>query len=768
MKILSAVGLILITASFLVGQGNIPLQSKVEEQVVFNTDREIYLPGEIIWFDADYLINGEKSNEELSKILYVELFSFTGKSLVKGKFEINDEKASGNLTIPFSIQTGYYLLRAYTQYQRNLDPVFITNKVISIINPIIPLSKPALKKDTLVRAFFMGNRNGTQSAFGLYFSPQMAKSFKKTIIIGSNIESQIPVQWLTNGMGFFDMSFERQSNYHFIGVADNGDTIVRSLRFVWPEIEISIRDDQILTKIGLKFSNQSPEFKDGEYILSLYSPTKQKIIETKINISDQKCLLQWPGRIFHSGINYLIMKSIDGDILFSKAVYQFPEEPFHLPITTDKEIYETREKVSVEIETDQLPVVFGENYTISVVKSGTATTYPQVPVYVVTNPQLLASWLQNLSTYPASLVMQVDLLMAIYTEWLNVEKNQIANMSEETIRWLPEIRGVTIRGVVRETGSGNTVPGIDVMLSVLGSEPQLQIFRTDKNGEFLFAVNHISDLTNVYLTLKSSRENELEILIESDFMNEYPLFTEPDFVIDTNMREMLTDMYINAQVSGRVIHEDTLTEVVENVFRFEPDETVFLNDFVAMQSFESVINEIVPNIKIRKRSQHYYFKIYDDITGVYYEDPLVLIDNLPIYNIDELLSIHPSLIEKIELINHTYIYGDYIMRGMVAIYTSTDNFGNITLPDSFTSLEFQAISQALAFTPSNYQTKEQKVSRTPDFRNVLYWNPNFHLTDMNNKLSFYTSDHASNYEIVIKATSANGKVIIGRKEFKVE
>jgi len=46
----------------------------------------------------------------------------------------------------------------------------------------------------------------------------------------------------------------------------------------------------------------------------------------------------------------------------------------------------------------------------------------------------------------------------------------------------------------------------------------------------------------------------------------------------------------------------------------------------------------------------------------------------------------------------------------------------------------------------------------PDFRNVLYWNPNITLTNNNNGqvYSFYTSDLPGRYAVVVQGISANG------------
>jgi hypothetical protein len=771
-KVFTVIGFVLMAVTSLLGQDKTPLGATeklpVEEQIIFWTDREVYLPGENIWISAEYLVNDQKPGIDLSKVLYVELFSFSGKSLVRDKLNITENKASGVLAIPPGMQSGYYLIRVYTQYQRNLQPSDLANKVISLINPELPLPGMSVKKETEIQSFYLDKTGDDLVKYGLFVQPSNNKVFTQAFLSESNSGITIPVKMLNNGLGFFELSQSHQNNYLFNGVLESRDTLTKTIKLNQPEVKVDVQKNKGASSIRISVKNKDTLGAEGKCRLSVFSPAFEKIVDTNIVLTNNECAIYWPYQVFETGINYIMLTSDSDEPFLVKAIYHFPEEPLQLNIKTNKKVYKSREKVSVELNFDQLNENIEQNLTISVVKKGTASSKDELPKYIITNPRMFNTWVQNVTSFSNSLVGQVNLLMAIYSQELTNEKIQFTEFSGDTLRWLPEIRGVSIRGVVKEISSGKKVEGIDVMLSVLGEQPQLQVFRTDVNGEFLFAINHLNDLTNVYLTLRSPRENELEIFIESDFMTEFPQFVEPDFEIDTGMRAYVEELFINKQVSEKIIHENNQPEVTEHIPRFEPDKTIYLSDFVSMESLETVINEIVPHIKVRKKSQHSFFKVYDDKTGIYYDDPLVLIDNLPIYSVDELLTIHPSLIERIELINHTYVYGDYIIQGLIAIYTSTDNFGNIVLPHSFTSLEFQASTDPVIFKPSLYQTNEKKESRSPDFRTILYWNPDFQLSSSGREFSFYTSDHASVYEIIIHGTTNNGRSIAGIQSFKVE
>ena len=71
------------------------------------------------------------------------------------------------------------------------------------------------------------------------------------------------------------------------------------------------------------------------------------------------------------------------------------------------------------------------------------------------------------------------------------------------------------------------------------------------------------------------------------------------------------------------------------------------------------------------------------------------------------------------------------------------------------------------FTPT-YDIITEENTRMPDYRNVLYWNPQFE-TDENGEaiLEFYTSDVGSVYEIRVEGLSRDGSPVFVNSFIKV-
>jgi hypothetical protein len=336
--------------------------------------------------------------------------------------------------------------------------------------------------------------------------------------------------------------------------------------------------------------------------------------------------------------------------------------------------------------------------------------------------------------------------------------------------WAPEMRGITIRGKVRDVSSLKAEPDCDVYVAIIGEEPQLHVYTTNKKGEFIFTLKHVTGIQNIFLCVDSKKANELEILVNSDFVNNYQSMYVIPATLDTSMKKFISDLYVNAQIKAYQQSIDTL-EVTQKHYkpvRFpESSASILLDDYIALPTLREVLNEIVPYVKVQKSKDDFSLEVFDPVTNQNYGDPLILIDNLPVFDVNELMKINPELIRKISVINRTYAYGEHLFRGIVFLETNTNNFAGIALPVSSTFLEFQAVEDLKIFNPANDSDISKASLRNADFRNVLYWNPDPEIMSGKETVSFTTSDYEGNYQIIVRAMNKGGIVGIGAANFTV-
>ena len=124
-----------------------------EEKIVLTTDRNLYIAGEQIFFSAQVFVEGQASQNPISKIVYCELVTPEGLKISDGKFLVNDGVSSGVIPVPGEITTGLHYLRAYTKYMRNNGPGSYSYVPLKIINPVKTAFLPGNAGDSLTNNF---------------------------------------------------------------------------------------------------------------------------------------------------------------------------------------------------------------------------------------------------------------------------------------------------------------------------------------------------------------------------------------------------------------------------------------------------------------------------------------------------------------------------------------------------------------------------------------------------------------------------------------
>jgi len=115
---------------------NLYKQSALQEKIFVHTDKNIYLPGEILWFKI-YCVDGNDHKPlNLSKVVYIDVLDNNQNPVVQAKVAMKNGLGDGSLYIPVSITNGNYKLRAYTSWMKNFSPDFYFEKQITLINPL--------------------------------------------------------------------------------------------------------------------------------------------------------------------------------------------------------------------------------------------------------------------------------------------------------------------------------------------------------------------------------------------------------------------------------------------------------------------------------------------------------------------------------------------------------------------------------------------------------------------------------------------------------
>ncbi len=579
------------------------------------------------------------------------------------------------------------------------------------------------------------------------------------------------VKIIENGLGVFEITPEESRNYFVQLLLNNNDTIAEPLPAI-SESGLMLRskvsaNNQLIIDIINKNLNQEQKYK-----LVLKSQDFKTQNERSINLVNEVSQFTFPIKNFVSGINYIMLEDESENIVKCYAFFNAVNDNLDLSINTQKINYSPRELVKLNLKPSNLNTGDFLNLSISVVKKGTKNYPNKLPTYILNNPQLLTSYLQSTNINKQLSRSEIDILM-IYFNHEIMSSDYIDNLLKKPLnnfQWIPETRDVSISGIVLNKATNTPVPNISVHASVFKNNPQFHINSTNKKGEFVFSLNNFIKNQDVFLLPKTPRLNEFEIRINNDFSHNFPNLSEVSLSNDTTNKILLEEMFINLQAGQSFKTETGKIQLPTHHFPqsfAEPQITILMDDYISPPNLETAIREFVPAVKTHKNKGQYSLSITNNRDLITYHNPLIIVDNISILDINDLLEIPIRNIVRIDIHKYPFILGDNIIKGVFMITTNTNNFGGVTMPKGSIFLEYQTISPSYAFDPQTYNNEEKKSSSFADFRNLLYWNPDLTIT-AETSLSFYTSDHYSEYDIIVRGVSANGKTFYKKSSFTVK
>jgi len=126
------------------GQGY-PNTNSFYERTWFATDRDVYISGDKILISLATIDGYYQLPITFSAVAYIELYTANGTPIVQEKALLREGKGSVQIRLPKNIETDYYYLRAYTNFQKNFGENSFMVKKIRLINPfrIITIEKKA-------------------------------------------------------------------------------------------------------------------------------------------------------------------------------------------------------------------------------------------------------------------------------------------------------------------------------------------------------------------------------------------------------------------------------------------------------------------------------------------------------------------------------------------------------------------------------------------------------------------------------------------------
>lgn len=743
-------------------------QKIVREKVFVHTDKSTYLSGEILWFKT-YTVDASLHKPlNLSKVVYVEVLDGNQNAVLQAKISMKDGVGSGSLYIPVSINNGSYKLRAYTNWMKNFGPDYYFEKSIAIVNP---LKSPDIQtKETAgnydVQFFPEGGSLVAGIASKVAFKATTPKgdylSVYTGVVVDQHNDTVARFKPLKFGIGNF--MFTPQGGNTYKAIIKTGSSILVNKEL--PAIAGKGYVMQLKDTGGpqLEITVNEAGVSGGEVYLFAHTRQVVKVAE-RAGFSSGVASFTIDKTKLGEGISHITIFNASRQPVCERLYFKRPKQQLLIEALADQPQYAPRKKVSVNISSrdisgKQLPA----NLSMSVYRIDSLQHMDAVDIV---NYLWLQSDLKGHIESPdyyfkninAETEAALDNLM-ISQGWRRFQWNTVLSNNAPSFNFLPEYTDHLIGAKVVNTASGSPAKDVVVYLSVPGKRVQLYASKSDSLGRLLFNTKQLFGPGEIIAQTNSERDTAYRIDILSPFSEQYSKYTTPQFSLTPAMQKAVEEHSLAMQVqniyAANKIKQFYDPGVDSSGFYGKPYKSYLLDNYTRFTTMEEVLREYIREVNVVRSQKRYHIKVLDD-NGFLDGDPLVLLDDVPVFNIDKVIAIDPLKVKKLEVIRNRYYYGPTVQEGILSYTTYKGDLGGVEIDPHAVILDYEGMQLQREFYSPVYDTDTAVKSRVPDFRSLLYWSPDVNTNSTGKALlSFYTSDQTGKYIGVIQGLTTDG------------
>ena len=769
----------------------------IYEKVYLHTDRELFSPGEDVWFKS-YLVSG--INNILIpgyKNIYVQLLSDSGEVIINRLLFSEQGTAKGDFQLPADLPDGNYYIRAYTKYLQNFGDDSFFYKKIAVHSPKSSLEQDEVEPEELVSAidvaFLPESGNLVENALN-YMAFKVIDETGKGIPVRGRVVDEAGTEIVS-----FKSKFQGMGRFAFM--PQEGKTYFAELED-YPEFRHRIEQAQPHA-VNLHYKS------DGNYLLftlnrnlKINVPQEFTLIAThkgielfhsQISMDNFQHALKLYKGLFPLGISKVTLFDAQNQVMAERLVFVQNASDKKIEIDLNKTDFAAREKVEVDI-TSLLPqmdtvisalsmAVVQEDYLDASGNNQTIESY-----------LLLDSELKGSIESPAACFIdeenisadeKLDLVMMV-NGWRSYYWNDLKNYAgSELAGWADY--GLSLKGQVIKLWGEKPVDDGKVVLGPFSGSFLFLETRTDEEGNFEFDRLYLKDSAKVMINAETKNGNKRTLVdleqqlafdsaITAESLGDYaPELTIPwqfyrenyyrhkaetEFVVESGTI-LLGDVEVTEEELRRGIGHFKVYGEPDYSFDVTEEDMHYLNVLDYLESR-------LPGVIVGRWSMGQAGSVSIRGGG----QPLLVIDGVEIIeeNWNRIVEIPMGDIDKIEILKTGYAttaFGSKGGDGVISILTKVGkgewegtwerNVRGRIIP------VVRGYQQPRKFYSPKYPEGklDELSSRQPDYRPTLYWNPDVKLEDGRARVEFYTSDELARYRIFVEGISKNGKICMG-------
>ena len=743
---------------------NLYKQSALQEKIFVHTDKNIYLPGEILWFKV-YCVDGNDHKPlNLSKVVYVDILDNNQNAVIQTKVSMKNGIGDGSVYIPVTVTNGNYKFRAYTNWMKNFSPDYYFEKIISFVNPLRSPDPITETKANYNVQFFPEGGNlvaGINSKLAFKATDQNGEGVTvKGVVINQHNDTSAKFQSLKFGMGNFSFTPVAGNTYKAIIYIGDNKPFTKEL----PQIN----DRGYVMKVSDNGGGQLDVTVTSASNISepiyLFAHTRQEIKVAESGITNNGTAhFTIEKNTLGEGISHITVFNNAKQPVCERLFFKQPAKKLLIDASTDQQQYDLRKKVNVDVSAKD-----GEGKALNAVLSMAiyrVDSLQTVDPLDIVNYLWLSSELKGFIETPgyyfknedAETSAALDNLM-LTQGWRRFQWNQVLENKTPGFNFLPEYNGHIITAKIVNTENGAPAKEIVTYLGIPGKRVQLYTAVSDSTGHLLYPTKDFFGPNEIIVQTNALKDSTYRIDVASPFSEQYSKTAIPKFYFDPGMAKSLQEHSLGIQVlniySGSKIKRFYDPLVDSSAFYGKPFKTYKLDDFTRFTTMEEDLREYVSEDNIVNQRGSFHIKVLND-RGFLDGDPLVLVDGIPVFNINKIFTIDPLKVRKLEVVPFRYFYGPSISEGVFSFTTYKGDLGGVELDPRTVVVDYEGLQLHREFYSPVYDSETQISARVPDFRNLLYWSPSV-IANGKGAVSFYTSDQRGKYLGVIQGITDKG------------
>lgn len=742
-----------------------------QEKIFVHPDKTFFLAGETLWFKV-YDVEAAHHTPGASVIAYAELLDKDMQPVLQGKVALEQGKGSGSFILPNTIASGNYQLRCYTSWMKNFDPALFFHQQITIVNTLRSNTNDISNTPKPIFRFFPEGGNlvyGLTSRLAFkVISPNQRGEDCTGAIIADQKDTIALFKSTHKGMG--SVLFTPQKGRKYSAIITSGDTTIRQdLPDIFDDGYVMRVTEEANDKIKILVSGTRTAQAPTIYLLT---HNRQQLKDLQAApLANNQAVFYIDKTVLGDGICHLTLFDANRTPLCQRLYCAGFSRTNQLSINTQlaQSSFNKRSKADLTLSTTGAagqPTDADLSLSVFLIDS-----LQDMPKEDIVSHLLLSAELKGQIEDPlyyihdSSATAREALDNLLLTQgWSRFRWEEVLQHKKPWFEFLPETNGPLITGRLVDRTTGKPAPPTISYLSVPGKYFTFGAAKSRPDGSIIFNTKNFYGNNDIIVQTNGLTADSVYRIDIANPFYEKPAtdwHTSP-FTLSQNLEAQLVERSITAQADNAWLqdkkrHWQQLASLDTLAFYGHGDHEYRLDDYTRFQTLEEVMREYIDEVHVPKQAGKFHFRVRNNLFNVYFDDdPLMLIDGLPVYDAEKILDISPLKFRQVDVVARKFFTGPLTNDGIVSYRTYDGNLAGYQLDPNAIAVHYEGLQLQQEFYTPPYEATAPS-SRIPDFRNVLMWSPDI-ITKQDGKhtLSFYTSDIPGTYALFVQGITSQG------------